>query len=117
MNEPVQIPATIERCESRVNSALKLVILSQEGRTDEQIARFSTVVGKLGWLVFAPERAVDVSDLSNLPELPEETKSPAQRLRSVIYIEWKQRGSQGDFEAYYRQKIDSFIDQVKLNLV
>jgi hypothetical protein len=43
-------------------------------------------------------------------------KSPSQRLRAVIFIYWKQQGSVGDFDVYYRQEIEKGINHYKSKL-
>lgn len=68
-----------------------------------------------GWLMF---RANEFQEA----EIPKENakrdtgRSPSQRLRAVLFVLWKQGGGNGDFEAYYKQKIEQFIDKIKENL-
>ncbi len=45
-----------------------------------------------------------------------ECKTPAQRLRAVIFVAWKQAKEPGEFEDFYRQKMEFFIEDVKQNL-
>lgn len=40
-------------------------------------------------------------------------KSPAQRLRASLFVLWKQQGAVGDFDAYYRGKMESMIQAVQ----
>ena len=44
-------------------------------------------------------------------------KSPSQRLRAVLFVYWKQQGEEGDFEVFYRQKMDNLINMVKEKLI
>lgn len=43
------------------------------------------------------------------------SKTPSQRLRSVIFVLWKQQGHD-DFEIYYRNIMEKIIDQIKNKL-
>lgn len=54
----------------------------------------------------------------NAPEivLEEQEKSPSTRLRSVLFLLWKERGSEGDFDSYYRKTMNNLIDQFKSKL-
>lgn len=68
-----------------------------------------------GWLLFAANEHQE-------SEVPRELakrdvgQSPSQRLRAVLFVYWKQLGSKGDFEAFYKQKMEFFIDKIKENL-
>ena len=45
-----------------------------------------------------------------------ESKTSSQRLRSVLFVLWKQRGEEGTFEDFYRGTMEKFIDSVKAKL-
>jgi len=42
-----------------------------------------------------------------------DSKTPSQRLRGVLFIWWKQSGEQGQFEDFYRNKMEEFINYIK----
>lgn len=67
-----------------------------------------------GWLLFQEN---PISD-ANIPKEPaiDGDKTPAERLRAVLFILWKQRGENGDFEAFYRLKMDKIIFHLKSKL-
>ena len=44
------------------------------------------------------------------------TKTQAQRIRSVLYLWWESLGKQGDFETFYKQKTENIIEQIKQKL-
>lgn len=76
------------------------IYLLNAGRRDE-----------LGWLLWSPNKH-QVDDLPK--EQAEETgKTRAQRLRAVIYVLWQQKGSVGQFEAFYAEKMDKIIEHYK----
>lgn len=64
-----------------------------------------------GWICFK-ENAFKDEDIPK-QQAEDGEKSPSQRLRAVLYILWKQRGSKGDYESFYRRQLDVAIDRVK----
>lgn len=40
-------------------------------------------------------------------------KTPGQRLRGIIFIHWEQAGREGDFETFYRLRMDAICDGYK----
>jgi len=53
-----------------------------------------------------------------IPDDSEDSKSPSQRLRSVLYIWWEQSGKEkyNTFPLFYSHKMEQFIDQIKEKL-
>lgn len=45
-----------------------------------------------------------------------ECKTPSQRLRAVLFVAWKQAKEPGEFEDFYRKKVEFFIDDIKSHL-
>lgn len=45
-----------------------------------------------------------------------ENKTQAQRIRSVLFLLWKQEGEQGDFSDYYKQTTEKWIEKLKEKL-
>ena len=45
-----------------------------------------------------------------------DTKTPSQRLRSILFVYWKQADGTGDFEDFYRRQIEQIIVNVKEKL-
>ena len=43
------------------------------------------------------------------------SKSPCQRLHSVLFLCWKKRG-EGDFDTYYRKRMERILDHLKKEL-
>ena len=52
-------------------------------------------------------------EVLEIKEKIETGKSAASRLRAVIFLLWEQEGKQGDFEVYYRMKMEKLIDFIK----
>lgn len=81
----------------------KTMYLLNAGRRDE-----------LGWLLWAPNE-VQVEDIPK-EQAEENQKTSGQRLRATIFVWWQQQGGQGDFEVFYREKMEKLIDMVKSKL-
>lgn len=68
-----------------------------------------------GWLMFAANEFQE-------SEIPKENAkrdaglSPSQRLRNVLFVKWRDSGGNGDFQTYYDQQVERFIDKVKETL-
>jgi len=116
MNDIFQIPAEISKVQSMGNRSLRLQVDTQENCTDEQMANVMSFIGKFGWFSYAIDRNIQPADIVNLPPLKtreEEEKSPAMRLRACLYVLFEQQGKQGDFEVFYRSRMDRIISMVK----
>lgn len=68
-----------------------------------------------GWLLFSANEHQE-SEVPKTLAKRDGGQSPQQRLRAVIFVYWKQLGAKGDFESFYAQKIEQFIDRIKENL-
>ena len=69
---------------------------------------------ELGWLVWSPNK-IQGSDLPTEPAT-DDRKTPSQRLRSVLFVLWKQEGSKGDFESFYSERMGKLTDMIKAKL-
>jgi hypothetical protein len=69
-----------------------------------------------GWLLFGANEHQE-SDVPKDLAKRDSGQSPSQRARAVLFVYWKQLGSKGDFEQFYNQKMEQFIDRIKENLI
>lgn len=113
-----QIPCYLTKVTSMYR-AWRLVFDSQENIPAQDIAVVLDWMGdKLGYLTFSLTQ-IQEDDIADLPPLrPEDTKSPAQKMRAILYLLWKQE-PEGfkDSESYYRAKMDRIINALKEKLV
>lgn len=79
------------------------IYLLNAGRKDE-----------LGWLLWSPNKH-QVEDLPK-EQAEENQKTAAQRLRATIFVVWQRYGSKGDFETFYRARMEKHIEQEKSHL-
>jgi len=120
MDKIFQIQAVLTKYKSKANKSVQFTFDTQENMSPEHMSRLISLIDCLGWLNFAV-RQIEATDLVNLPE-PDKTmydkgKTPAQRLRAVIFLVHKQKGGDTkDFPAYYDKAMEVLISQVKEKL-
>lgn len=110
----IKVPAYFQGFSSKVDGSASLRFSTQE-LNSEDFATLQKHLNLFGWLMFAEENLEAV----NIPkeEIHEdENKSPSKRLRATLFVLWKQCGSEGDFESFYKKKMEIFIDTVKTKL-
>jgi len=106
------VPATMSSVSTLKDKTLKVTFHCQEMEA-EQAAECIRLNQTFGWLVFASEKAEDYFVPDAPPPEFKTSKTPAQRLRAVVFIYWQQLGGEGDFEVFYREKMEMMINLVK----
>jgi len=110
-------PAFINGVRTMSDDTVKLsVYVSRELPAKDMTTLFSFQKAE-GYMMFA-EKQADLEEV-DIPEYKVEfktDKAPSVRLRAVLYIKWEQGGKQGDFDSYYKQQIERFIEAVKEKL-
>lgn len=106
----IQVPATIEDFKPKKDRSWKIVFETR-ALVGEEVKLLADAFQGEGWLVYSPNQEITVADV------PEETadagtKSPATRLRNKLFIYWKHTGGKGDFEGFYRTKMEQFIEVI-----
>ncbi len=117
MSDIFQIPAVLNKCESKANGAFKFIFTTQDKIPASMLATIISFIDNAGFLNFAV-RQIESTDLKDLPEIDpvlyDEAKSPSQRLRNVIYLYHIQKGGKKkDFRSYYLKAMESLINQYK----
>lgn len=108
------LPASLKKVSSRADRTYDLTFSTRELSGEEAAFLLDEVLSE-GWLMYAK----NTESLSNevLPESNADSgvnaKSPSQRLRSVIYILWKQKGQKGDYDAFYNSVMEQLIESIK----
>lgn len=105
-----QAPAILTRISYTKDRGLSLGFHTNELSDEDKIiaARYH---GCFGFLLFKQNQFTE----EEIPagDATDEGKSPSQRLRSVLFVLWKQRGATGDFEGFYRDQLEAAINRVK----
>lgn len=79
--------------------------------SDEEKVIASKFFQKFGYVLFSESTITD----KDIPkgDASDESKSPSQRLRAVLFILWRQENPKEDFESFYRQQMERAIGRVK----
>lgn len=113
MADVIKIGAILDGLKTYADGTLKVSFALNEIPL-ECAASLVKLHRKFGWLVFDESGQIEVPD-----EPPREfrnDKSPSQRLRAVLYILFQQTNAEGDFDTFYRQKMETMIGWVKERL-
>lgn len=115
----ILIPAILTKFRSLADRTLSITFETNEP-TPEQFLQIAQCLQNAGFLAF--NKDVFKTEQLNLieetkAEYDDKTKTPAKRLRDILFVAWKQN-SEGfnDFENYYRSKINKFIEHIKSKL-
>jgi hypothetical protein len=93
---------------------MRLRVETQELQDEEKLVliKFN---GKFGHFLFK-ENVFQESDIPT-EDIEDKTKTPAKRLRAVLYRLFEQTGGKKtEFEPFYREKMEKLIDQIKARL-
>jgi len=107
------VPAVISKIQTLKDQSFKLTIECQE-LAKEEMADVFGLNNKSGWLVFS-KNELQKSDIpeDNAPEFKND-KSPSQRLRSVLFVYWKEATDKSiDFDTFYKMWIEKRIEAIK----
>lgn len=107
-------PVIIGSVATRADGSIGLRLSTPELKPEEKTAFFE-IQGHQLKMLLQPEGMGEVE----LKEVKGEFdhKTPGQRLRAVLFVLWKQgTDEQGDFEEFYRRRMEQIIDHVKSKL-
>ena len=109
----IQMPCIISNVASCADGSLSLRVKTPELTPAQKTAVFEVVQKNLSML-FQPtdEAPTGLTDVKS--EL--ETKTPSMRLRAALYVAWDQAGKPGEWEDWYRRKMNFYINDVKQHL-
>lgn len=117
--ELFQAPAEIIKLETMSAGGVRVVIDTQEITDSNDLAKlFRLKKGSVGWFVFKNTeiKGEDIPD-EDISAEEGETKTPSARLRAVLFVFWKDvRGGKGNFNEFYRETIEKYIQNVKEKL-
>lgn len=113
MKTGVTLQAILGNVSTRKDGSLKMSFESQELNAKDGAALLD-MRNKIGWLLFSAEQITE----EDVPEEKIEAdfdgeKTPSQRLRSVMFVYWKQKGKKESFNDFYRSQMEKWIDQIK----
>lgn len=110
------LPAVINPPTLRKDGSAKITFDTRELNAEE-IFTIMSLRHTEGWVCFAP----NPDDVSETPEEKAEVdeKSPSERLRSVMYVWYKQEFEAGTFvglfDTFRKEKMEQIIESIKKN--
>lgn len=107
------LPVEVLDIRPRADKSWKISYETRE-LTGSEVAILADNLHGAGWMAFSPNE-IQVMDIPSTPAEPG-TKTPSQRLRATIMVLWKQQGSKGDPESFYRAYTERLIEYVKSKL-
>lgn len=97
---------------TRADGSLGLRFSTPELQPDEKTAFFELLNQNLKVLLQPTGEVAGLKDV----KAEFDNKTPSQRLRACLYVAFQQSGGRGEFEDFYRKKMEAFIMDVKSNL-
>lgn len=111
MAEPlIQVPAIFTGFGSRSDGGATLRFATQE-LNETDFALLKQFHQTYGHLLFR-KNAFTAADVPK-EDASDGRKSQSRRIRDVLFVYWKQKGEKQDFETFYRQQTDKFINLIR----
>jgi hypothetical protein len=109
----LKFPAYLTGFRSKSDGSAGLTFATQE-LTGEDFSQLKQHHNAFGWLVFSPNE-------SEIPEAPSEKAeedgiSASERLRRVMFVYFKQKVNEGDFDTWRKQQLEALIEKYKEKL-
>lgn len=97
----MKLPAYFTGFASKSDGSASLRFNTQE-LSSEDFAELKKEHNAFGWLVFGPQ----ASDIPTEP-IEEEGISASERLRRRMFVFWKEKVGEGDFETWRKQQLET----------
>ena len=112
--KPIKLKAIITSVRSRTDKSLSLTIQTPPLESKEKTP-FMELQQEPLFIDITPQNNLDAPPL--VIEKDIETKSQAERIRNVLYVWWKQtKSNEVEFDEFYKQQTERFIDIIKEKL-
>ena len=109
----IQLDLIINSIRSRKDGSLGMSVETPELTTEEKVALME-LQGVYLTTLLLPKDTPNAPTIKVDTEL--NTKTPSQRLRATLFVLWKQKGEQGQFESFYNLYMEKIIDRLKSEL-
>ena len=111
--KPIQISGILTSMSHTKDGGLRIGFTTQE-LTKNEMAEMLNYFQKFGYILFKPNEFQDTDIPKGFAE--KKGKTMSQLLRNILYRYWEQTNSEKEFELFYREKMEKFIDMVKKQL-
>lgn len=109
----IKLPAYLSGFSSKTDGSASIRMSTQE-LSAEDFSLLKQHLNKFGWWVFK-ETEIQDEDIPS-QDLEEDGISASERLRRVMFVYWKQKVNDGDFDSWRRKTMEKFIDKFKSKL-
>lgn len=109
----IRLNAVITGIRAKVDKSLGLTMGTPE-LTVEEKSEIMRLQGENLIVFLLPTDEPNAPEYKVLKEI--ENKTPSQRLRNVLYVEYEQSGRKEEWNDYYRMRMEEMIDGVKEKL-
>jgi hypothetical protein len=110
----VEVPARLNRVSTKADGSLSIGFETAIEMNPEETMLLIGYVRREGWLLFSMNEFQE-ADIPKTSAISTE-KSPSKRLHNVLYAYWKNSIDIGDFDSWYKKKMESIIESVKEKL-
>lgn len=106
----IKLPSYFVGFGSKADGSAALRLATQE-LTPDDFALLKSHLGKFGWFVFKESEIQDEDIPSD--DIEEDSISASERLRRIMFVFWKQKVNDGDFDAWRRKYLEKLIGKIK----
>lgn len=106
----IKLPAYLLGFSSKSDGSAGIRFSTQELSPDD-FSQLKRYLNAYGWLIFDEADIADEEIPDDIPD--DKKKTPAQRLRSTLYVLWKETKVGGDFNTFYRHTMDKITEHYK----
>lgn len=104
----IKLPAYFMGFSSKSDGSAGIRFATQE-IPPEEFANLQRHHNAFGWLIFSEKEDQEIPT----EDIEEEGISASERLRRVLFVYWKQKIKEGEFETWRKQYMGKLIDNVK----
>ena len=113
MSDQIQLPVLIAGLQTKVDGSVKITLETQELSTDHA-GQLYGMRNALACVAIAPDKMQTPNIPKTTPDPDLATKTPSQRLRSVMYPRWKTTNKGfADFDTWYKREMERLINEQK----
>lgn len=113
MSKAITCEVQLTGCATRSDGSLSLRFATPELQVDEKAAFME--LQNLNLKMLLQPMTGEPAELKDIKtEL--ETKTPSMRLRACLYVAWEQAQKPGEWEDFYRRKMEHYINDIKSHL-
>lgn len=109
------IPVTAQAPVRKADDSVKLGFVTNFEISEEDMMQLDKMRKKVGWLYFS-ENEIQHADEPKEPAGVSDKRSPSKRLRSALFVLHGQLKPDMDFEPWYENQMEKFIEIVKSKL-